>query len=402
MLTADLVRATVSRGLVRPSWVNCDDDALCALAERLISAFEQAIGRPRRELQSELDDLLGDETDFLLHRGLAKLLFDRSQFATEAARDPEELRRDVFRAAATRHRASEFGTGIGSGLLEHVAGAVGLSSELIASSLFADLREEQRLHRFEPSSPRQLLEKYNTALAQAVLLRATRLDIKLEPQNPLRYRELFRSIKFHRLLHSTSGTARDGYQIHLDGPLSLFRASQRYGLQMATFLPTLLAFEGWYLEAQVLWGKRRVPRRFELAPSDGLRSNRHLRGQWQPEEIGWLLDRFPKLESDWEIESDAGLVDLGGSGVLIPDFVFTHRPSGRRVLFEIFGFWRKGSLASRLELLRRTGVRDVLLAVSRELAVDETLLEGIPAEVYVFRHQPGARDVLERLEQMLS
>ena len=33
----------------------------------------------------------------------------------------------------------------------------------------------------------------------------------------------------------------DGYTLQIDGPLSLFSATNKYGLQMALFLPSLLA-----------------------------------------------------------------------------------------------------------------------------------------------------------------
>ncbi|HLU49571.1 MAG TPA: DUF790 family protein, partial [Planctomycetota bacterium] len=215
MLTADLVRATVHRGRVRPCFVDPRDEEMLALAERLIATFEGGAGRPRYEIQGELDDLAGTETDFLLQRGLAKLLFDRSEFATEAVRDPEELRREVFSAAARLHRDRPAGNGIAPGLIDTVAREVGLPSDEIATSLFADLREEQIMRSTRAPSPAALLEAYNTALAQAVLLRATRLDIEIGPQTPARYRELFRSLKFHRLLHQVSGSAEEGYRIHL-------------------------------------------------------------------------------------------------------------------------------------------------------------------------------------------
>ena len=69
---------------------------------------------------------------------------------------------------------------------------------------------------------------------------------------------------------------------------------------------------------------------------------------------------------------------------------------------EIFGYWRKGGLARRLELLKKHGPPNVLLAVSEELHVDEELTAELPQEVYTFRTIPNAREVLERLDGMLG
>ena len=44
---------------------------------------------------------------------------------------------------------------------------------------------------------------------------------------------------------------RDGYLFHIDGPLSLFSATTKYGLQVALFLPALLHCQDFRLEAEV-------------------------------------------------------------------------------------------------------------------------------------------------------
>lgn len=399
MLTADLVQASVSRGEVRPRWIDTGDRELRELAACLIAIFEEHVGRSRRELQQSLDELLGTGTEYLLHRGLAKLLFDRSELTVEAPGDPAELRRALFETAAAIYRSDS--PCDREALVRAAAERLALQPEDIERGLYADLKEEQCIADFERIAPEKLLERYNVALAQAVLLKACFLEIEISDQSARRYRELFRSIKFHRLLHSVSGTAEAGYRIRLDGPLSLFRSSQRYGLQMATFLPTLLAFDSWRLEAEVLWGRHRARRRFALASGDGLVSPRHLRGQWQPGELRWLSERFAKLESEWEIEDATELIDLEGAGVLVPDHAFRHRPTGKRVYMEVFGFWRRGAVESRLELLRRHGPRNLIVAVGADLRLEEDALELLPGEVYVFRTHPIAREVLEILEGMV-
>jgi predicted nuclease of restriction endonuclease-like RecB superfamily len=132
----------------------------------------------------------------------------------------------------------------------------------------------------------------------------------------------------------------------------------------------------------------------------GLEPYHWLTGQWQPEEIQFLKKRFAKLETEWTLSEESELIDLGGQGVLSPDYVFTHQPSGQRVVMEIFGYWRKGGLATRMELLKQHGPSNVLLAISEELHVGEELTEGLPQEVYTFRTIPNAKEVLSRLNQM--
>ncbi len=402
VLTADLVQARVYRQQVRPRYIETAEEANLALAGELIDVFSAHEGRPRHELDRELKDLLGTGTEFLLHRALAKLLLDRSTFDTEAEVEPEELRREVFEASATAY--AKTGTGENeplhfdrSAVLGEVAGRLEVEVKQVERGLYADLKDEQILTEWKPCRPGWLLARYNVALAQGVLYKAAELEISIDGGSVRRHRELFRKIKFFQLMHQVEGDVEAGYRIRLDGPLSVFKSSGRYGLQMAAFLPTLLHFDHWSLSARLLWGKKRRPLSFRLSPKDGLEPITKLTGQWQPDELAWLPEQFAKLESDWRISTDAELVDLGGRGVLVPDYLFEHA-SGLRVYMEIFGFWNKGAVASRLELLRRHGPENLILALSKQLAAGREGLDEIPGEVFVFRAAPIARKVLKLLE----
>ena len=408
MLTSDLVQARVYRKEVRPRYIDASDPDHLTLAGQLIEIFRAHEGRPRHELDHELRELLGTGTEFLLHRGLAKLLLDRSTFDTAAEVEPEALRRSVFEAAAVVYQAPRQGDDGQPGetqlfrfdrqpVLERIAGQHDLTTEQLEGNLYADLKDQQVLEDWRSCGPDWLLDRYNVALAQGVLLRAIELEIKIDGGSIQRHRELFRKIKFFQLMHRVEGETGAGFTIRLDGPMSLFKSSGRYGLQMASFLPTLLHFDRWSLTARLAWGKKRRELGFRLSPANGLRPYTKLTGQWQPEELTWLPEQFAKLESDWTISTDAELIDLGGRGVLVPDYVFEHK-GGTRVYMEIFGFWNRGAVDSRLELLRRHGPENLLLAISKQLAAGREGLDDLPGEIYVFRVSPIARKVLRLLE----
>ncbi len=402
MLTADLVQARVYRKEVRPRYIDTSDEGNLALAGELIDVFCEHEGRPRHELDHELKELLGTGTEFLLHRALAKLLLDRSTFDTEAEVEPVELRREVFAAAADAYRRSS-GDGEAweldrAGVLSDVAGRLELEPRDVERGLYADLKDEQILIEWKRCRPGWLLERYNVALAQGVLFKAAELEIRIDGGDIRQHRELFRKIKFFQLMHRVEGDAESGYLIRLDGPLSVFKSSGRYGLQMASFLPTLLHFDRWSLTGRLLWGKKRRELGFRLSPASGLVPYTRLTGQWQPESLIWLPEQFAKLESDWQISTDAELIDLGGRGVLVPDYKFEHA-SGLVVYMEVFGFWNKGAVASRLELLRTHGPENLILALSKQLAAGREALDEIPGDVYLFRASPIARKVLKHLEE---
>ncbi len=286
MLTADLVRVRLRGGVLHPQFIPVDDPELTGIATAMIEIFEERVGRPRHELDSELEDFLGTGTAFLLHRGLAKLLLDRSSFVTDATIEPPELRRAVFARAASVYQGTSDPHLRRDAVIASVCSELDLPPETVEAQLYADLKSEQLLEKFRRCAPAWLLDRYNVALAQAVLLRATELEVTVAGQTPARYRELFRKMKFFRLLHEIEPLPSQGYRIRLDGPLSLFRSSQKYGVQMALFLPSLIHCTSWELEATVRWGKRPRELRFHLDEKCGLKPIGHSPGQWQPEEFG--------------------------------------------------------------------------------------------------------------------
>ncbi|MEM8963536.1 MAG: DUF790 family protein [Acidobacteriota bacterium] len=401
MLTADLVRGRLYKGEVRPGWVDPSDTETVDLATQMIATFAEHVGASRGELKQALKEITGSGTAFLLHRGLAKLLEDRCEIDMTAVIEPEVVRETVFDLAARVWQSDEpfDRTAVLANAKETLLASREADAEPvdfdIATTLYADLKDEQIVQHFEEPTPTWLLERYNTALAQGVLLRANEMTIHLGPGEPRRHRALFQRIKFFQLLYRIDKDD-DGWLIRLDGPLSLFRGSQRYGVKMAQFLPALLHVSGWRLEAQVRWGPRRKRATFQLDPSRGLVPHTRLTGAWQPDELTQFAERFAELDSDWEVERDGELIDLGGQSVLIPDFVFQHRTSGIRVPMEVLGYWNRGVVRRRLKELRDHGPDKMILAIAKNLASGEKE-ENVPASVYIFRTMPLPRQVLKRL-----
>lgn len=402
MLTADLVRARVVKGEVRPQYLAADDEEALLLAASLIERFKDAVGRTRGHLDRELKEELGVGTEFLLHRGLAKLLLDRCEFETQSERDPEEIRRAAFLAAAQLHRTAGHERIDRDAALAAAATSLGMPCDEVARSLFADLKDEQRIAVFEECTAAWLVERYNLALAQAILLRASAMTVHIPPQPQRALRRLFQRIKFHQLLYRVDGSAAQGYELTLAGPLSMLRSTQRYGVQFALFLPELLELKGFTAEAQVVFGRGREERRFRVGEQTGLQRPRLTAKGFTPPELEFLPIQFRKLKTDWQIEDAAEVIDLGGRGVLVPDHRFVHPPTGVTVYLEILGFWRRGALESHLERLRAHGPRNLVLAIGHGLNVGEDDAGELPWNIHRFRSAPIAREILPLLDRFLT
>ncbi len=373
MLTSNLLRARVRSGVVKCQYVAVDEETV-GRAARMVAAFRDGVGGPKGAITSEVDDIVGHGTDFVLWRGLAKLCEDRSTYETVCAVDPVDLRRVVFEAAfrgagpSTREAA-----------LQAAAAELGLEVAEVEEGMYADLDERQVLVDFDALEPEELVHRYNLALAQAVLFKALEMRVRIARPNPDRLRYVFSTLKFHGLMHRVR---RDGDEVEvtIDGPASLLKMSRKYGLQMAVFLPALIHLDAWELEADIDWkGKER---KFELSAEDGMVSHYRPRGQWRTDEEQWFEERCANEELEFDIERVGSVVELPDGEVLVADYV-ARAADGREAFIEIVSFWRAGYLRRRIEALSAIDVPFVLV-VSERLKADREKIDaqGIPVVYY--------------------
>ena len=392
MLTGKMVSVRYARDRIIPRYLDVNDPGWIEVAERLLTLFRGQEGRTRGELEEDQSELFGDDPGQIVHQGLAKLLEDRCEFEVVSGHPPEALRAAVFQEAARQRMAADSEDALTSfdrdAVLRQVANELTLTLESIEQGLFADLKSEQRLVHFKDISAERLLQRYNVALAQAVLYRCTRLHVTIRNEPPQRYRQLLRRVKFHRLLCDMEKTGESTYRLHLDGPLSLFSATQKYGLQLALFFPAVLLCRDFEVRAELRWGVQRKPKVFLATPGDGLVSHYTDAGTYVPPELGMFVELFRKRVADWDILEETEVFPLGSAGFWVPDFRLIHRETGRKVLFEVLGFWRRSSAEQHLARLRQHVAEPFLLAVSDQLHIEEAELEGLPAGIHRFRHMP--------------
>ena len=393
MLTGELVRVRSTKAGLRPGFVKVEERTLERAGE-VLRVFHEGIaeGRTRQEVGDGVLELVGDGTDHKIWRGMAKLLLDKAEFVTEAPLPPVELRGRLFGAAGrapSRRRATE--------LYAALAEELGSTPEELKRLLFADRKEEQQIRALSIDDPRWLVQRYNVALVQACLLKATHVKVEIRNPRSERLRQLFRSIAFHQLMYRVEPTD-GGVRLELDGPASLLRLNTRYGMALATWFPALLLQDTpWTLEAEVRWTKRRLRKQLSLSSELGLVSHYRDQGAWRSRPEQWFLERFEALDSGWGIE-DGTVLDLGGHGVVCPSFTF--RKGRRRAHLEIVGFWRKEWLKRRLALLEQHGPGTLILAVSTKLEGAKQGLGRFSGEVVTFKEVVPAKDVLELVERI--
>jgi predicted nuclease of restriction endonuclease-like RecB superfamily len=403
MLTADLAMSYRRGNRISPRYLQSDDPRHLQTAADLAIIVEQHRGRRRAELERALDEYIGVGTDYKILRGLIKLLTDRCEFETAGAKDPAEIRRALFTKAAAHHSELAELAVVGDdrlrrSLIAEVAAELECLPEDVMAGLYADLSGNQRLVAFEEMSAEDLLDRYNLAQAQALLYRCSEIRLRIEPQEPGITRRLFAEIKAFRLIHAIRGNPASGYDMQLSGPVSIFHRSQRYGVQMAVFLPALLLYPGWSMRAEI--GTKTGAAFFELDSKQTRLRSHYVADdlQRQNPQIAKLLEDFGKLGAEWEAQPSQEVIDLGESA-FVPDLVFI-RDGDEPIYLEMLGYWTPRSLNERLKEFERAGFGNYAIAASEEMRCSRDAPSQLPPNVIVYKKTLNARELQARLARL--
>ncbi|MBN8559682.1 MAG: DUF790 family protein [Leptolyngbya sp. UWPOB_LEPTO1] len=383
------------------------DAKVLAIAEDLITLFQEARNGTRGALNRQLQELEGEETDYRVKRGLAHLLNSSfSTFETVSPLDPPMLRERVFAlsaqsvpsAQATQMTIEKVANDLGQELDREVL------PEQVKAGLYADLPENQILTSFEAPTPEALLHRYNLSQVQGVFYRASHLVINAHRNDPGQYKLLFRYMKLFQLMTYIEGDADHGFTLTIDGPTSLFKPSTRYGLAIAKLLPALLHVTRWSLAAELQindsYSGQKRQGRFALDSECGLVSHYPPGKTYDSLLEAGFVDRWNKAKTEWQLEREVDLIPIPGS-VMIPDFRVVH-PDGRSFLVEIVGYWRPEYLRKKFSQVRQSGRDDLILAVSERLNLENAgvKISDTPARIVWFKDQLLPKAILQVLEDV--
>lgn len=404
MLPTDLLMQRYQGEEIQPRCLALSDSSR-AMAAELIALFRTARGGTRAELQTQLQILEGEQTDYRIKRGLAHLL--ESAFCTFEMCSPLEpavLREQVFAASATTIPGPQSSVATLADVAADLSRALEreVTPEQVRAWLYADLPEQQVLTSFEEPIPDALLHRYNLSQTQGIFYRASHVVITAHRNDPGEYKLLFRYMKLFGLMAYIEGDADHGFTLTIDGPASLFTPSTRYGLALAKMLPALLHVTRWSLSASLV-PRRLSPytpetARFHLDAACGLVSH-YPPGKPHDSMLEQAFaERWAHTKTPWRLEREVDLIPMPGS-VMVPDFRLVH-PDGRTFLLEIVGYWRPEYLRKKFAQVRRAGRQDLILAISERLNLERAGVktDDLPARVVWFKDRVLPKTVLEVLE----
>ena len=400
MLTKDLLRVSRRGGGYQPLFVGAETETLAA---RVIGIYQGHVGNSRETLQEALRLLERDSDDFKLVRGFAKLLERETSWRVDAPIDPGRIRRLVFEEAESIGVVSEAER---RQALDNAADSLGLNTETIEHSLYADREQKAVLESIERQwTPEALRLQYNLSLAQTALFDAT--EIRVQTADP---KTLITQLKRLRLLYEIRKlpenrrrtVAAADREILITGPDALFSQTRRYGTRFARLLRTIGKTSEWELRATI--DDRGTERELVLTDTDitvpDIEPVTDI--QFDSEVEASFARRFVSLDTDWTLVREPDAI-AAGEHVVIPDFAFDWNHTDFRLYFEIMGFWTPEYVEKKLK--RFEAVEDVELLV----AVDESL--GVGDDIEARNHRAityrgdvdlgAVRNALRRYEEQL-
>lgn len=406
MLTAELVVARRYKGELKLRALRPEEElAARELAAALVRVAHEHVGQSRESLVAAWEALPSGALDRRVALALRKLVLDASAFSSASERDPVELRRALFTAAAAARAALDDGAILPrDSVVAVVAAGLALTPEALEAGLFSDLRDADTLTTGPAVSADGLVDGLAAAQAQAALLRATRAVCTVTTRDAGEVRAFFRTLKFHKLLFEVEATGEGAFVLTIDGPFSLFESVTRYGLGFAMLVPALERLSAYELDAEVLWGKERAPLRLRLTGGTGAPV-----AAASPTEAGGVSDDVTKLLAGLAPLAEAcgarcalsaELVNLPGAGLVVPDLVVQR--GARRVFVELLGFWSRDAVWKRVEIVERGLSERVVFCASARLRVREEVLDDDRASLYVFKGVPSARKVMDRVTRLLD
>ncbi len=365
-------------------------------AKKAIEIYKSGIGQTRISLHKKVRNIFKNEENCPLKRinSFCKLLDDVSIFDRDRGGKSEKLRKKVFLLAAEYHPIVKTNESLFDNQEDKVKQIISkklkIEWKIIEKNLFSDIIDFHRLKSIEEyPSAITLLSRYNIAQIQATLYRAINMTIWIK--NDLK--RIVRYAKMLNLLHKITYLGNGEYKIFFDGPASILRNTQRYGVSMATFFPVLTTSKNWKMRVLIKSKFKSFDNILELSDKDKLKSHLPITNDFD----SIIEEQFYKKwgtgsRNGWKLERESEIIH-NGQRVFFPDFVFRHN-SGAFAYLEIVGFWTPEYLKHKSDTLQFFKEHKTIIAVADSV---KNQLSYLPDNSIAYKKSINIKDVLERL-----
>ncbi|APJ03753.1 DUF790 family protein [Silvanigrella aquatica] len=399
----ELLNYKITKGKIIPNFINANDPNLLEFANSLIKIGSNSIGLTKAEIDIELNSAANlFHIDDIIKKGLISIIFDRFYFESSFEGDISELRNKVF--ILSSQKISEIEENSYEIYKDKICKILDINKDNLENILYSDLPELNKASKFKIVEATELLNRYNIYLIKGFLFFCESIQIKIPNQNVLKsdLRYLLKQIKFYQL--SSQITMNNNFiEISLDGPMSMFLNTHKYGMNLASFFPALILLSKWELTAQIELGKSsRKKGILNLNQDAALISYYKTYSSYIPEDFLLFENNFIEKSNDWKISSEFDDILFDGVNYFFPDYKFLLE-NKKIVYLELFHSWHKHNLKIRLVNMNKNNSILLIIGVAKNLLKDpeiKNLLDAnlnIDSKVFIFRELPTVTQVLQKL-----
>lgn len=400
MLSKQYLRYRRSGDYLKILFKKLNDDSALEIAGMVLELFRAALnGSWRRcDLEDAVRNALSGSTDIKFGQALSSLLFKRVDWIGGAGCDGLDLsafRTELFKRSGELLRSGRYQNATDYRRALPVPDGV---------DIYGDLAENDTVGGFKDMDEKSLINLYNISQVQGVLMRSRELEITLRQPDTAKLRNLYKYLKFCRLLADIKSGSSGSIVLKVSGPLSLLSDNRKYGLQLALFFPAVVTFAEWRLRCDIELDNGVHPYRLVLDEKSGLVSSYRHYSTYIPEEIELFRRHFAENCTDYTIESGGNALKLKGGGIVVPDFTFIRVSDGTEYYLELFHRYHASSLAERMNAIEKGLLTDgdrLIIGIDRALARPGSeaadFAERNSERAFLFRDFPGVAKVLKQL-----
>ena len=421
MLPTELLRVRVSGKMnqIRPIFYDYEKNNELSLPSKIIKMFEEMAKKKlsKANVDENLSKIEAKNTDYKLVRGICQLLEQRCVYESPSKTFSDSRNNNTINATYLRRKIFEESSRIGypvtenerKRILQKVALKNNLTIDELELAMWNDLDKNKYLKNFDSLSPLQLVVWYNISTLQTLLLNCVKLEFSV--YGGFNWKKILRKIKQLGLmyfLHQESNLDSESDNISknedmvlngtkdkrvictVDGPLSILRLTDRYGLAMAKLIPLIIFTEIWSIDAVILRKSIsgiKKSYRFQLSYKDKDlplfdASRIHLESEPNSEPSSFnkysednfdsnvekkFMDKFLKFSTGWKLTREPDPLILFDGKAFIADFAF--EKYGIKVYLEIVGFWTNEYLKRKLEKIKDLLTMNSASSLSTDLLI---------------------------------
>jgi len=397
------VQVSSKRNQIKPVFIYFEKDNQPTLPSMIIKMYEDMADRKlsKSNLDQNLLEVEGKNPDYKLVRAICHLLEQRCEYVSHESQFSNARNNGTMNPILLRRHIFEISSLLGypvtgnerKNIIQKIASKNNLSVNDVEIAMWSDLEKNKYLKSFDSLTSLQLVAWYNVSALQTLLLNSVKMEFSI--YGGFSWKKILRKIKQLGLMYSLYRESNYGSESKaqtkkeeillknkkenkiictVNGPASIVRLTDRYGMAMAKLIPSIIFSEIWSINATILRKSISGIKKtydFELSSTDKdiplfdastfhlqsdqksaseLSSNNYSMDYFDSSVEKKFMDKFLKFSTGWSLFREPDPLILSNGKAFIPDFVF--EKYGVKVYLEIIGFWTEDYLKRKLEKIK--------------------------------------------------